>query len=393
MPKAPAYRRQNSRGRVDDVAYGLLHEWNRGNVEKKKHPKKQPTEPLVTISEMARRLNIARSTVTFNLRRTVPPSARACPVPPRADQAAIDARRAEVKRLLKAHKEIVAVKKMKRVPDKIRKKIVFLFRSPAAIRRELGRVPEDEEEEPDKMVVVVSKTTIVRDIAALGFKAYKSARVPFLLEHSKEKRVVNFTLMCDAYDEDELEAFLFSDETWMDSNNHGVPWQYCEVGERPQPIEVEGRGRVKVHLWIIIGVGVKRLVVFPEDVQGHIDAAAYIENCLEKCKDLFPNRVFVEDNAKPHTAAKTMTWKTANNVTTPSVDWPPYSPDANPVENLHNTLKAAVSARGPWDRSEIVKFVHEEFEKIPQSHIDKLCRSFRSRMQQIIAVKGNAIPY
>ncbi len=42
--------------------------------------------------------------------------------------------------------------------------------------------------------------------------------------------------------------------------------------------------------------------------------------------------IFMHDNARPHAAQATWDYLAGNNVNT--FDWPPYSPDMNPIEHL-----------------------------------------------------------
>jgi transposase len=42
--------------------------------------------------------------------------------------------------------------------------------------------------------------------------------------------------------------------------------------------------------------------------------------------------MFMQDNAKIHKAKKTIEWFENNGIVL--LDWPPYLPDLNPIENL-----------------------------------------------------------
>ena len=50
-----------------------------------------------------------------------------------------------------------------------------------------------------------------------------------------------------------------------------------------------------------------------------------------------PGAIFQQDNAPIHTAKKTMEW--FENKAIPVLEWPPYSPDMNPIEHMWAMLK------------------------------------------------------
>jgi hypothetical protein len=71
--------------------------------------------------------------------------------------------------------------------------------------------------------------------------------------------------------------------------------------------------------------------------------------------------------------------------------WSALSPDLSPIEQLWSILDSAVKARGPWGCNELERFVVEEFDRIPQSTIDKLVLSFPSRCQRVIEAQGDTV--
>ena len=73
--------------------------------------------------------------------------------------------------------------------------------------------------------------------------------------------------------------------------------------------------------------------------------------------------------------------------------WPPRSPDLNPIETMWSIVAREVDLRGPIERSELVKFVREEWDKIPQSTVDALVLSFGKRMRECAKKDGGETGY
>ena len=64
------------------------------------------------------------------------------------------------------------------------------------------------------------------------------------------------------------------------------------------------------------------------------------------------------------------------------IDWPSNSPDLNPIEK-----------RMPQNTDELMRFMVEEWDAIPQEIVNNLVSSIQSRCEAILLHGGNRISY
>ena len=75
--------------------------------------------------------------------------------------------------------------------------------------------------------------------------------------------------------------------------------------------------------------------------------------------------------------------------------WPSQSPDLNPIENLWKLLKDALNRRAdrPSNLDDLLQFIKEEWEQIPEDYLRNIVESMPKRMQEVIKNKGGSISY
>ena len=75
------------------------------------------------------------------------------------------------------------------------------------------------------------------------------------------------------------------------------------------------------------------------------------------------------------------------------VEFPPYSPDLNPIENLWQHLEKRVEARLPNELDELQDVIAEEWTKTPIDFLTKLAHSMHKRCLAVIAAGGDHIHF
>ncbi len=90
---------------------------------------------------------------------------------------------------------------------------------------------------------------------------------------------------------------------------------------------------------------------------------------------LFQGRpcVFQQDNAKPHTAAITTAWLRSRRVRV--LNWPAFSPDLSPIENIWHIIKRKIRQRWPRTLQQLETYIRQEWEQIPTPKLQKLITS------------------
>src|SRR5690242_14562574 len=79
-------------------------------------------------------------------------------------------------------------------------------------------------------------------------------------------------------------------------------------------------------------------------------------------------------------------WCHNNGVTV--MEFPPYSPDLNPIENVWAYLKYSITQKNPKNADELRKLIVSEWFKIPLCKLCNCIKSMPKRCQAVIANNG-----
>ena len=230
--------------------------------------------------------------------------------------------------------------------------------------------------------VIVSKSTIRRDLRILGFASRKRQRTARLWAVDKAARVA----LAKEHMETDWGRWVFSDETNAKIDDNGTCLtEWVEGDEVPCPREVE-QYPIRFHVWAAIGAGGWRRLKFLDNT---VNGQRYEEQCLQPVLGRLLKRgtMFVQDGAAAHRSRRA--WLAARGVVAPS--WPCHSPDLNPIENLWAMVMRRVSRRCPVDLASFKAAFKDEFFAISNDEIDRLLASFPARLRKCASRNGDVV--
>jgi transposase len=183
----------------------------------------------------------------------------------------------------------------------------------------------------------VSRTTLKRALHRLGFYGRKAAKKLDISPRNRLQRL-RWCKSRISYSITDWSRIIFSDEVRFGFRPDGGVIVWRTLGERFSPgcTTAISTSRSSIMFWGCIsyeGVG----LLLP--CSNRMTSYEYISVMSAAAINSLPsfNLIYMDDNAPIHRSILVRLWKQEHGIET--LQWPPYSPDLNPIENVWAFLK------------------------------------------------------
>jgi transposase len=216
-------------------------------------------------------------------------------------------------------------------------------------------------------------------------------------EHKNLRARLQYAEDYSRWTEDDWARVLFSDETHFYLGHHGREYVQRPPGAALDPKYTRKdseRLEGKVSLWgCICAEGLGHAELYVDDLDAHRYQTILGLNLVSSAHQFWPKGQwwFQQDNWSVHAAATSRDW--FHNHGVDLIDWPAWSPDLNPIEELWNDLTRRVYGRHARTIEELERFISEEWAATDLNFIARICRNMPQRLQQVIANNGHKIAH
>jgi transposase len=237
--------------------------------------------------------------------------------------------------------------------------------------------------------IIYSPSSVHRLLHKMKFEHLKPIIKPFISASSPIKRKIWF----ERYKRHKHDNIIYSDETAFSLYPDKLPSHWCTRETRP--IVRQPGFSPKIHVWGCIQRGRNLLIRI---YKPNMDSKKYIETLkicllpiLKEEKRKRRKITFQQDNARCHVSLATQDFFKANGINV--MEWPPYSPDLNPIENIWHLMKQFIAKAGPTTVGQLRQEIINAANSISVNVINNLIDSMPRRMDKLRDANFDTIDY
>jgi|SRR5579859_285509 len=256
----------------------------------------------------------------------------------------------------------------------------------------------------------VSTSTIRRRLREDNIRKWRAVKRALLTEQQAAKRL-KWARDHQHCGREHFARVFWSDECAVQKDSDGqIVWVFRHQNKREKyaPQNVRGRAKGGLLFQMIWGCFVGNKLGPIVFIDGTVNSDVYIsilqENLLPFIdaivSDSATDVIFQQDNATPHVSAKTQKWfdSVMSEHGFTRMEWPPNSPDINPIENLWASLKLELHRRYPDTKTlcgspamikkVLVVRLTEIWWDIHEEVLNRLIDSMPHRVQALLEAEG-----
>jgi len=252
------------------------------------------------------------------------------------------------------------------------------------------------------------KSTLKRILKEHGITNWRAKRRPFLTPKHAAKRLA-WCLKHRFRNDEEWGMVLWSDECSVErGRGANAEWVFRTPSQKWNPEMVQtydSKKNIKVMVWAgFWDLGRSSLYIMDRDFESKkhgYSAESYLEVLDGEVAPIYatldPGYEFMQDNASIHTAKKVKAWFLEHEIELLK-DWPPFSPDLNPIEHIWWHLKkrlydmfpdvASDKSESEHARQTMESCLQAAWDTLEQDLFDKVGGSMRARIEACIAANG-----
>jgi hypothetical protein len=250
-----------------------------------------------------------------------------------------------------------------------------------------------------KLEMDVSPRTLDRRLIEAGLPGRVAVHAKDFTDEDIRKRL-SFAEGYKNWTTEQWERVLFSDEKkFLGKGFSGRVYVRRPPGDALNPqYTVDKRPHpVKVNVWGCFSAsGVGYSYIFNEKLNAKLLKTIFSTHLVSSAQLLFPQHPpqqwwYLQDNDPKHTSRMIHSWLHNNGIS--CIDFPPYSPDLNPMENVWNEMARRVEMRQAESIEQLQNIVAEEWTTTSIEFLVKLAHSMPKRCTAVIEAKGGHTNY
>ena len=247
---------------------------------------------------------------------------------------------------------------------------------------------------------IPSKSTI-HNFLKNNLVLIKLLRKPLVSDKNKQKRVEFAAQHLNNLDK-LIHETIWSDETMVRKLPKGKDIYFrchssVEKEDLPTNLQIQQGGFAVMFWGCFSAFGLGPLVALEGNQNQYTYKETLQEYLLPEIKaareEYGIDMTFMQDNAPCHKTKLIKDFLETSRI--PTLDWPPQSPDMNPIENLWAIIKARRQKKFgiPKSKIELVEQVFEIWEEIDGELLDSLSDSIENRLREVIRLGGRPTKY